>query len=201
VTSTVGHYREDRTGTEFVRVVSVANGFAPLRSGGTMKAVLKITCVVWLVLCRHQFASAQPRANQSQPAASVKDKVRECVFKYQFRTFGLTDSDFNNRFFLCVGSRGIGDPSPALLEALKSRSYTVKPISQCNHGPVGAFDIATRKQGLIFTISDLAIGADKSATVTASFFKSGFSGNSALYTLKCSSGAWSVTKCVIKVIF
>jgi hypothetical protein len=102
---------------------------------------------------------------------------------------------------MAFGFHEKNSPSPRLLSALQSKSYSVKPASQCKCTTGGAFDVTTHKRGLLFSVTDVKLTSSGAATVRADVFKDGKAGNDTIYTLANMSGRWHVAKCTIKAIF
>ncbi len=152
------------------------------------------SCVLAVTLC---CSSHRPLpAQQTRPELSVKDKVRECVFRYQFVTFGVKDK-YNKHFFVGNGIQGKIDPAPPLIAKLQSRAYSVKGISQCSQSPRGVFDMKTKARGLAFVVENMKFVSGEHVLVNANFFRDGKGGNEAIYTVDNIKGRWKVTNCKI----
>ena len=169
----------------------------------TMSTMKKITlplwsCVLTAALCCNSYN--QLLAQQTRASLSVKDKVRECVFRYQISNFGVTDQEYNKHFFVGNSYVARDDPSPGVIANLQSRAYSVKGISQCTQSPKGVFDLKTKVRGLAFIVSSMKFISGEHAQVNADFFRDGKGGNEAIYTVKIIKGSWKITKCKIMAL-
>ncbi len=166
-----------------------------------MKAIRLIcpSCLLVATLCCNSLS--QNHGTQTPSLTSIQDNVRECVFRYQIANFGISDRDYSKHFFVGNGFEAKDDPSPEIVSNLQSSTYSVKGISQCKSSTGGVIDAKTKERGLLFVVTKIKSISAKQFQVNARFFKSGKSGNAALYTVNSLNGRWKVVKCKILALY
>lgn len=166
-----------------------------------MKAA--ITLLLWCIIIAilspdsHWHAYGQMMHQEM----TTEDRLQESVFRYQFGKFVGSSSAGKQYCFVGVGRQGKFDPSPALIHRLQSNGSFVQGISHCRQSPGGVFDKKTGRKGLAYFVNAVKLISPTKASVNASFFNSGKSGNDAVYAVYHKAGNWQVAKCDVTDVY
>jgi hypothetical protein len=122
-----------------------------------------------------------------------EDALREATLRQMFARYGTQTYPVK---LYCIRFEHRADPSPAFLARFASSSVPVHAGSECDETPAGVFFHTVR--GIAFRIDGIDWTDRDHATVQGGYFGHSRGGSANVYTLERRSGAWVVTKDVVK---